>query len=287
MSTLDRRLHAFRPDLADVALDGRVEAARFVAPSPAVVTRGVADLRRAPASDAPLDSQLLFGEAVACFEQADGWAWVQSRVDGYVGYVELAALSSDLFEPDHRVAVLASHLYPKPDLKVPPRDRLSFGARLRVLGERNGFVEVAGGGWVYARHLTPLDRHEPDYVATALRFLGLPYLWGGRSSLGLDCSALVQLALDHAGLPCPRDSDQQAAAVGSVVERDGGLPALERGDLAYMPGHVVIGLGGGQVVNANAHAMLVSVEPLAEVCARVAEESGRALEDSIDAVRRL
>ena len=293
MTALDRRLHAFRPDLADSALDGQVSATRFVAPTPATVVQGVADLRQAPDDEAPLDSQLLFGEGVDCFERAEGWAWVQSRSDGYVGYVRAEALRDGTVDPDHRVIELGSFRYPEPDLKTPPLDRLSFGSRVRVVANRGAFAELAGGGWVYRRHLVALGDdtgREPDYVATALRFLGLPYLWGGRSSLGLDCSALVQFALDHAGLPCARDSDQQAATLGSIVERprdnENALPLLERGDLAYMPGHVVIGLGDGEVVNANAHAMLVSVEPLEDVCRRVAEESGRPLEQAIDVVRR-
>jgi cell wall-associated NlpC family hydrolase len=289
MTAFDPRLHAFRTDLADVALDGLVEAGRFVAPQPATVRVGVADLRKAPRDDAPLDSQLLFGEPVACFERSGGWAWVQSGIDGYVGYVrsvDLGPAPAAGAEPDHRVAELGTFLYPEPRLKAPRLDRLSLGALVRVGESRGTFVEVPGAGWVVSRHLAPRGQRAPDYVATALRFLGLPYLWGGRSSLGLDCSALVQLALAHAGVPCPRDSDHQAAGLGRAVERPGRPPALERGDLVYMPGHVVIALDRETVVNANAFHMLVSVEPLAAVCARIAAESGRPLKDTIDAIRR-
>lgn len=286
MTALDPRLHAFRPDLADAGLDGRVEAASFVESRPAVVARGVADLRRAPRDDAPLDSQLLYGEPLACFERHAGWAWVQSGTDGYVGYVKADALAAPGEAADHRLDELLSYRYPEPDLKAPPLDRLTIGATARVTGRRGAFAELAGGGWVVARHLVPLDQREPDIVASALRFLGLPYLWGGRSSLGLDCSALVQLALALAGRACRRDSDQQAATLGEPVRRGGFPPALERGDLAFMPGHVVIALGDGQVLNANAHHMLVSVEPLEAVRGRVAEESGRPLDETIDVVRR-
>ena len=286
MTQLDPRLHAFRPDLAAQNLSGRVEAARFVAGKPAQVRRGVADLRRAPAADAPQDSQLLFGEAVTCFESKDGWAWVQNRADGYVGYVEVGALSEDLAAPSHRVAVLRSFLYPEPDLKAPTLDCLSITSPIAVLAERDGFSEITGGGWIYSRHLEPVDAVAPDYVAGALQFLGVPYLWGGRSSLGLDCSALIQLVLARAGIACPRDSDMQAAELGELVSKGRPERPLQRGDLIYMPGHVVIALDEAQVVHANAHDMLVAIEPLAPVISRVAKESGRPVETTIDAVRR-
>ncbi len=286
MTRLDPRLHAFRPDLAAQNLSGRVESAHFVAGTPARVHRGVADLRRSPAADAPLDSQLLFGEEVTCYETKDGWAWVQNRADGYVGYVEAGALSEDLAAPSHRVAVLRSFLYPEPDLKAPTLDCLSITSPVAVVAERDGFGEIAGGGWIYSRHLEPLDAMAPDYVADALQFLGVPYLWGGRSSLGLDCSALIQLVMARAGVACPRDSDMQAAELGQLVSEGRPQRSLQRGDLIYMPGHAVIALDEEKVVHANAHDMLVAIEPLAPVIARVAEESGRPAEATIDAVRR-
>ena len=283
MGQLDPRLNAFRSDLAAASLEGQVQASRFVEGRPGIVRRGVADLCREPREGARLDSQLLFGEAIRSFEERDGWAWVQSESDGYVGYIRADALALGAQETaSHRVAVLATHLYPEPDLKAPALDGLTLGARIAVQAERKGFSEVAGG-WAVSRHLWPMERHEPDYVQSALAFLGLPYLWGGRSSFGLDCSALVQLALDQAGIPCRRDSDQQAASIGTAVSD----AALRRGDLIYMPGHVVIALDETQVVNANAHHMMVSVEPLADVVGRVAEESGRAPEQAIDVIRRL
>lgn len=284
MDALDPREHAFRRDLADAALEGRVEAARFVEGRPAAVRRGLADLKRAPRDDAPLDSQLLFGERLRCFEKAAGWAWVQAEGDGYVGYVRSEALGPAPAEPpSHRVGVPATHLYPEPDLKAPALDVATMGARARVVGTRGAFSETAEG-WLVSGHLRPLDDVAPDHVETALGFRGLPYLWGGRSAFGLDCSALVQLALDQAGLACKRDSDQQAESLGTRVD-DGETP--RHGDLIYMPGHVVIALDETLVVNANAHHMLVSVEPLADVLERVAAECGRPPAESVDAVRRL
>ena len=172
---------------------------------------------RRPEAAAPLDSQLLAGETVTLFGERDGWAWVQSRRDNYVGYLEAAALSDEVHPPTHVVAALRSFVYPAPDLKRPPLDVLSFAAEASVVEERDGYCRIAAGGWIYSRHLAPAGLTCRDHVATALRFLGVPYLWGGRSSLGLDCSALVQLALAQAGIPLPRDADQQEAAAAGAL----------------------------------------------------------------------
>jgi cell wall-associated NlpC family hydrolase len=287
MSELNPRLNAYRPDLADVSLEGRVAADRFTAGRPAQVARGVAALRRAPSADAPQDTQLLSGEEVTVYDQAEGWAWVQNRTDGYVGYVVSAALGAATVAPTHSVKVPRSFLFPGPDLKLPPRDALTMTGRVAVVGAEGGYSEVAFGGqrgWVYSRHLAPEGEVEPDYVATALRFLGVPYLWGGKASDGLDCSGLVQVALARAGRPCPRDSDAQAESLGAELPWQPGRTELRRGDLIYFPGHVAIALDAESVVNANAHAMMVSVEPLAELEARVKQESGGT---GVTAVRRL
>ena len=287
MSDLDPRLHAYRPDLAAASLKGRVEAKRFVTGRPAQVRRGVADLRRRPGAGGPLDSQLLSGEVVTLYDQAEGWAWVQNASDGYVGYVESAALSERVRATSHGVAVLSTFLFPAPDLKAPTLDALTLTGRVAVLGSKDDYSEVEIGdrrGWVTTRHLAPDGEVAPDYVETALRFLGLPYLWGGKASGGLDCSGLIQVVLARAGIPCPRDTDQQAASLGRAVAWEPGRTRLLRGDLIYFPGHVAIALDADRVINANAHAMLVSVEPLAELEARVKVESGGT---GVTAVRRL
>jgi len=290
MKPLDPRLHAYRGDLAAEALSGRVEAARFVAGEAAQVCRGIADLRKRPAADAPLDSQLLFGEAVTRYDTADGWAWVQSREDGYVGYVEATALSARFAAPSRRVAVLRTFLYPEPDLKAPPLDCLSMASPVEVTAEQGVFSEVRSGAdgsaWIYSRHLAALDDVVADYTATALQFLGAPYLWGGKGSLGLDCSALIQLALARAGIACQRDSDMQAESLGEAVPYEAGNYTPRYGDLIYSPGHVAIALDETRVVHANAHHMLVTIEPLANLLARVEADSGRAAGQGIDAVRR-
>jgi len=278
MSELDPRLHAFRPDLADAALDGRVAAARFVAGWPAQVARGVAALRRRPEATAPQDTQLLSGEAVRVFDTAAAWAWVQNDADGYVGYIAVDALSDTVVPATHVVTALRSFLFPAPDLKTPPLDALTMTGAVAVVGEaEKGFLPVRIGeceGWVYGRHLAPPSRTAPDYVETALRFLGVPYLWGGKDSLGLDCSGLIQVVMRHAGLPCPRDTDMQAAGLGRVVAEGPPAGPLRRGDAIFFPGHVALALDESHVVHANAWQMAVGIEPLAAVEDRVKVESG-------------
>jgi cell wall-associated NlpC family hydrolase len=224
-----------------------------------------------------LDTQLLSGEAVTVFDEADGWAWVQNRTDGYVGYVESAALGANTITPTHSVQALRSFLFPGPDLKLPRLDALTMTGRVAVTGADGSYSQVTAGGregWVYSRHLAPEGEFAPDFVAIALRFLGVPYLWGGKESGGIDCSGLVQVALARAGIPCPRDSGMQAESLGVAVPWEPGQTRLHRGDLIYFPGHCAIALNTAEVVNANAHAMMVSIEPLEELEARVRAESG-------------
>jgi cell wall-associated NlpC family hydrolase len=223
-------------------------------------------LRGRPDRSAEAATELLFGEAVSvAFRRAD-WAEIENLTDGYRGFVEAASLGDGGPDPTHRVGALRSFVYPEPNLKVAPIAALSFLSSLRPGAERNGFAELAGGGWIFARHLEPLGSAEPDYAQTALRFLGVPYLWGGRTALGLDCSALVQLSLAAAGIAAPRDSGPQRAALGQRVLGD--APLRPR-DLVFWPGHVGIMADRDHIVHANAHFMAVTVEPLGAVAARI------------------
>lgn len=273
MTDLDPRLNAFRDDLADARLKDRVAVPRYVEGRPAGIVRGVADLRRAPDAASGLDTQLLFGETVRVFDKADGWSWVQNDTDGYVGYLRSEALGPAPEAPTHRLRALRSFLYPEPELKTPPLDCLSIASPVQVVDEKNSYSEIAGGGWLYSKHLQPLGETSPDFVATALEFLGTPYFWGGRSSLGLDCSTLVQLSLACAGVTARRDTYQQATTLGEPLN---GLPheiTLERGDLVYSPGHVAIMLDAERIVHANGFTMTVAIEALDALEQRVLEET--------------
>ena len=264
--TLDPRLTPARADLADLRLRGRVTAARYVAAVSRRVTAPAAPLRRAPSDTAGLDTEALLGDAVDVYDEADGFAFVQLVRDGYVGYLPAASLGPAAPEPTHRVTALRTFLYPEPDLKRPVRAHLSLGARLVVTGETDAYLETPGG-FVFARHCAPATALEPDYAATAARLLGTPYLWGGRTSLGLDCSGLVQLCLDAAGLPCPRDADMQERDLGYALPRD--HADLRRGDFVFWRGHVGLMLDSETLIHANGHHMAVAAEPLAEAVARI------------------
>lgn len=272
--TLDPRIHAYRADLADARLKGRVTADRFVEGEPRRVIAASAPLKVRPAADAPLDSEALRGEVFAVFDTtADGWSWGQLETDGYVGYVPNDALTAALPAPTHRVSALRTFVYPAADMKLPPRTALSIGAAVAIdrEAETRGtrYLGLAGGeGWIGAVHLSPLEAPlGADFVAVAERFVEVPYLWGGRTSLGLDCSALVQLSLGAVGRSAPRDSDLQEAMLGEKLE--GGLAGAKRGDLVFWPGHVAVLIDGEYIVHASGSAMAVVIEALADAVARI------------------
>jgi cell wall-associated NlpC family hydrolase len=280
MATLDPRLNAYRPDIADARLAGKVEARRFVEGERRRVVADSAPLRHLPAMDAPLASEVLRGEAFVVFdEDFEGWAWGQLETDAYVGYVPNYALGPIGDRPSHRVNVLRTFLYPGPDLRLPHRGVLSLGARLTLSGsaETRGtsYLLLAGGaGAVVAAHVEASDAPPAsDFVAVAERFVGTPYLWGGRTSLGLDCSGLVQLALMAGGKGAPRDSDLQEAMVGEPVEGGAAAP-LKRGDLVFWRGHVGIMIDGEYILHASGHQLAVAIEPLRTAVARMAATTG-------------
>jgi cell wall-associated NlpC family hydrolase len=280
MTSLDPRLTPARPDLAAEHLRGTVEAERFVPALGMSVAVGSAPLRKEPREDAPLLTEALYGEPVAVYDLADGWAWVQLETDLYVGWLPEWALGPAT-EPTHRLAALRSFVFPGPSIKLPPLDVLSMGSRLEVEGQDGMFAVLAGGGHAVARHLAAIDTADTDFVAVAERFLGTPYLWGGKTSIGLDCSGLVQVALDAAGMDAPRDSDMQEAALGDAVPFTGATD-LQRGDLVFWKGHVAIARGDGSLIHANGFHMEVAVEDGAAAVERIAAGG-----DGVRTVRRL
>lgn len=273
MTVQDRRLTAARPDLADIRLKGRVEAATFVAGRAARIAAPLVDMRRAPKADAGLDTQLLRGAGVSVFDVADGWAWVQADHDGYVGYIEAVALAEGGAAPTHVVSATRTFLYPGPDMKLPRAAALSLGSTVAVTGwaETRGtrYAVLDRGEAVFAGHLAPIDSVVPDFVAIAESLLGTPYLWGGVSAFGIDCSGLVQLSMRMAGRAVLRDSDQQAATLGEPFDPGPGLSGLRRGDLVFWKGHVGIMTDAATLLHANGHTMTVASEPLAAAVERI------------------
>ena len=266
MPSFDPRLTPARSDLAASHLRGKVEAAHFADGVVQEVVAGQAPVRSGPSHGATMLTEALMGERVTVYEtDEDGWAWGQLVNDGYVGWLPAAALLTPGSEPTHKVAALRTLVFPGPSIKLPPAEALPLGARIAVVREDANFAITASGGYVPKRHLTPLDAAEPDFVAIAERFLGTPYLWGGKTSLGLDCSGLVQVALTACGVTCPRDSDMQEAALGKSVS----LAGLQHGDLIFWKGHVAIARGRNSIIHANAFHMAVAIEPVAESLARI------------------
>ena len=278
----DPRLTPASPDLAAEFLRGKVEAARYAAGEAFRVVAPIAPLRRAPDSEAPLDSEALYGEAVVVYEARGDWRWVQLARDGYVGYLPAAALGPAR-APTHRIAALRTHAYPAPTIKRPPRFALSLGALVDVARFDGDFAVTADGLFLCAKHLAPIDAREPDFVAVAERFLETPYLWGGRTSEGIDCSGLAQTALTAAGIPAPRDSDMQEAALGEPLPHSDALADLQRGDLVFWKGHVGVMRDGATLLHANGWAMKVASEPRAQARARIEKNGGGA----IASIRRL
>jgi cell wall-associated NlpC family hydrolase len=263
---LDPRLNAYRPDLAAAELRDKVEAARFVEGTLHRIVEPQAPLRVDGRPDAALLTEALFGECAIVYEiDGEGWAWGQLQRDRYVGWLPAAALGRIGAASTHRISALRTLGFPAPDIKTPPIAALPFGAEIVVTREDAKFATTDGGLYLPAIHVAPVGKTEPDFVAVAERFVGAPYLWGGKTSLGIDCSGLVQVALQAAGVACPRDSDMQAQALG----RDSTPAQLRRGDLLFWKGHVAIARDALTIVHANAHHMAVAIEPTAEAIARI------------------
>jgi cell wall-associated NlpC family hydrolase len=273
LTARDSRLHAFRSDLADARLKGEVAAERFVAGRPARIIAAVADMRKAPRPDAGLNTQLLFGDDVLVFEDAEGWAWIQAERDGYVGYVADTVLGATDHAPTHIVSVPRTFLYPGPDLRFPIAGQLSMGSAVTVAGaaETRGttYALLPSGEAIISGHLRLMAEPAADYVTVAETFLATPYLWGGASGFGIDCSGLVQLAMRMAGRQVLRDSDMQAATIGEPLDPGPDFAGLRRGDLVFWKGHVAIMTDPQTMIHANGHTMLVSREGLKEAVARI------------------
>jgi len=273
LSIHDRRLNAFRPDLADERLRGAVDAARFVAGKAGRIAVPVADLRRAPRPDAGLDTQLLCGEAVRVFDDGEGWAWVQAVRDGYVGYVAASAIVSDGPTPTHVVCLPRTFIYPGPDMKLPAGGALSLGSGVAIVGDAEtrgtAYSLLASGEAIVSRHLRPVGVRDADYVAVAETLLGAPYLWGGTSAFGIDCSGLVQLSMRMTGVNVLRDTDMQAATIGTTLDQGDDFSGLRRGDLVFWKGHVAVMADEGMILHASGHTMTVACEPLREAIDRI------------------
>jgi cell wall-associated NlpC family hydrolase len=281
MNDIDPRLNALRGDIADARLAAVAKGARLVEGETREVAVPLLSLYREPRFDARLDTQGLMGERVRVFDEQEGWAWLQLETDGYVGYAAQDNLALPHAANTHRIAVPSTFMFPAPDIKSQPVVTLTMNARVAVIDGDERFAHLANGQFIVARHLKPLDESEPDFVSVAEAYLRVPYLWGGKSVLGLDCSGLLQLSLEAAGEASPRDSDMQEAQLGRALPKDD-LESLKRGDLVFWEDHVGIMTDTRMLLHANGHFMQVTHEPLLTAVERIAQRGS-----PITAIKRL
>ena len=266
---MDKRLTPARPDLAAAHLKGKVEAARFVEGEKYSVWAGRTSLLGGPQALAEQVSELIFGEEFIVYEVKENRAWGQTVGDHYVGYANVMALGA-VMRPDKRVTALMTPVFTVPSIKAPVSIHLPLNAALEQDGIEGDFIKLKSGGFVHHRHLAPLDEFATDFVSVAERFIGAPYVWGGKTAAGLDCSGLIQTSLQAAGIHAPRDTDMQEKALGLPVN----IGDVQRGDLVFWKGHVGVMTGKQTLLHANAFHMEVFAEPLDQAVTRIQATAG-------------
>lgn len=274
----DKRITPARPDLAAVHLKGKVEAAKFVEGEKWRVQHGRVSLHAGAGTNHEQVSELLFGEEFTVYERlASGMVWGQASNDHYVGYLPQGALGPTM-TANKRVTAKMTPVFFDPNVKSPVVDFLPLNSVLEQDDMTGDFVHIRQGRFVHYRHLAPLDEYASDFVTVAECFLGTPYVWGGKTAAGLDCSGLIQTALQAAGISSPRDTDMMEKALGLPVDRS----EIQRGDLVFWKGHIGVMLDGKRLLHANAFHMEVFEEPLEQAALRIAQTAG-----PVTAIKRL
>ncbi len=264
----DKRITPWKDGVTDETHEGLIRARSYVAGEVLSCYDAKAPILAQPEHGAEQWDQLLLGERFKVIERKHDFFWGQALRDGYVGYVPVSAFRRDWYLPTHYVATLRTYVFAAPNLKASILSALSLNALVKVTKVENGFAFINDMGWVFANHLSDFEAFADDFVSVAESYINAPYQWGGRESIGLDCSGLLQQALYAAGYGCPRDSDMQAK-LGIALDVDPSLTGLVRGDLVFWKGHVAIMVDDVHIIHANAHHMKVAIEPLAEAVMRI------------------
>lgn len=268
----DRRMTPFQNGVTDQSHEGVLRARSYVAGEILSCHDAAAPILAQPEAHAEQLDQLLLGERFKVIERKHDYYWGQALRDGYVGYVPVSAFREGWYLPTHYVSTLRTYMFAAPNLKSSILSALSLNALANVTQYENGFAYVNETGWVFTDHLSAFDSFADDFVSVAEAYINAPYQWGGRESIGLDCSGLLQQALYAAGQGCPRDSDMQAK-MGTELDIGPDLSGLTRGDLVFWKGHVAIMVDDTNIIHANAHHMKVAVEPLLDAITRI-EKAG-------------
>jgi cell wall-associated NlpC family hydrolase len=274
VNALDARVTAARADLAAAHLKGKVEAQRFVEGRVTQAIRGTVSLRNMPSFDGRLETEILFGERFTIYEAKNDWVWGQCALDSYVGYARECEFATPGPAPTHRVTAFKTAFLHQPELKSAAIDFLPLNSKVAVMGEEERYARIGDGLYVFAGHLAQLTHKEADWVKIAERFASFPYLWGGKTADGLDCSGIIQLALEAGGIAAPRDADMMETALGKSVLVTPDFANLKRGDLIFWSDHMGVMLDAARLLHANATYMAVTIEPLAEAAARIARKEG-------------
>lgn len=274
---LDLRITPFRRGIAAAHLKGVVEAQTYNEGKTVQIVVPELAIRSEPMITSGMESQALKGQIATCYGEENGFSLIQMQDDEYVGWVITQGISEKFTSTTHKITALKTYIYSDESIKSLPLAALTQGTSITIAHVGEKFSRLFDGSYVFTPHIAPISAHATDWVQSALLYLNCPYLWGGKTSSGLDCSALVQLALATQGIKAPRDSDQQEAALGQEVAiQSGHMPKVQKGDLLFWKGHVAICLDENTILHANAHHMSVQKEPLLEALKRI-DASGTAL----------
>ena len=273
--TYDRRIFAYRDEFAALALKGKITVPTYAEPSIFHVCASIATLFASPRLTSERISEAHFGEMIDIFELHEGWAWGQLKSDSYVGYIQSECLTPGSNGATHKVSALRTFRYCNANIKSPASGWAGLNAPLQVKNHGGEFSQLQDDSFVYASHIVPIDGKASDFVAVAQKFSGTPYLWGGKSSLGLDCSALIQQSLHAIGIACPRDSDMIEYELRQDKKFNLATGKAQRGDLLFWSGHCALMVSESQMLHANAHHMLVTAEEAEPALARIAQQSGK------------